>query len=239
MGGMGIPTFHTNIGTIPITSAIGQIKSQPTKTHGAWIGHIITDVMLLPSVCVSPLAAKTVHTWGVMLSTSVLTFRDQTACCTWQTAWCSSARSEGGRSMSRQIQLDTWSQIYSIGFMSGLIVASPRPQRHVGPEMRPYHALDVAGNCLAQAKNSDRRPPTPHPHPHPHPPPPHPPTPLNHGSMWYPRIYMYSDAYSSSHPVWPGWSSRYDGLRPWPWLLGCDFQELDECMHQSSMSYMH
>ena len=41
------PTFHSNISTIHITIAVAQIKSQMTKPHGAWIGHIINDFMIL------------------------------------------------------------------------------------------------------------------------------------------------------------------------------------------------
>ena len=38
---------NSSIAIILITIAVEQIKSQKTRPHGVWTGHVITDVMLL------------------------------------------------------------------------------------------------------------------------------------------------------------------------------------------------
>ena len=125
-----------------------------------------------------------------------------------------STRLEGRRSMS-WIQIAIWFKIYILpGSCLDSYLASPWPQRHIGPEMPPCHMLHVAVRCLAQT-GSVRRP-------------------LSPLVVCDPSQSRRSDACSSSHSGWLGCSSSYNRLHLRPWLMGRDFHKSLECRHRSA-----
>ena len=95
-----------------------------------------------------------------------------------------------------------------LGSCLGSWLTSPWPRCHVGPEIPPCHELNFAGHCFAQTQNSVQRT-------------------LSPRVACGPPESGCSDVCISSHPGWPGLSSRHDGLYPRPWLMGCGLSWLN------------
>ena len=162
-----------------------------TKAHGAWIGNIITGVMLLLIVRLSPYSSEN----GPQATRHALR-----QCPHPSRQKCSPRLTQFGQIGRRMIPVSDpdWNLIPEILYWDHAWTHSwPVHNLDVMLIQQSCHVGHVAGHCLAQTQSSLRRP-------------------LSPKVTFDPSESGCSDACSSSRPRWPGCSSRHDGLHPRP-----------------------